>query len=195
MNKCSDSWLVAIRDFRDSPPRSRLHPPVWEIGLENSYPVTAAQLLPIFTGFLDSHANFLQIAKNCANFRWNAEPRARVFCRGRAWMWLPKGLVIRFGREPSTSQVFDLLHARPVKSATTGGLSFLMQRYSLTGIVASRADTPPRHGTCSRRRFPLPEPIFANRWALPTLTPGLSARSRTVVGDDAQAARVSRCLA
>src|ERR1700730_9696049 len=49
---------MAIRTFRGSPPRSRLHLPVWKIGLENSYPVTAAQLLPIFTEFLDSHANF-----------------------------------------------------------------------------------------------------------------------------------------
>lgn len=45
-------------------PSSRLHRRLPTIGLGKSYPVTAAQLLPILTGFL-APIHFFKLAKNC----------------------------------------------------------------------------------------------------------------------------------
>src|SRR5204863_258383 len=54
--KCSGFWHLAnARDSSDRAPSSRLHPGTefrdW-LSLGRSYPVTAAQLLPIYTEFL-----------------------------------------------------------------------------------------------------------------------------------------------
>jgi len=58
-------WLLAL--FRQAPesPSSRLHPRKFSgIGpIGKSYPVTAAQLLPILTGFL-APIHFFKLAKN-----------------------------------------------------------------------------------------------------------------------------------
>jgi hypothetical protein len=63
-------WLLAFEEVESqfsnwSSPSSRLHPRNsgdWPIG--KSYPVTAAQLLPIRTGFL-APIHFFKLAKNC----------------------------------------------------------------------------------------------------------------------------------
>src|SRR4051794_330902 len=74
----SGSWLNEAA-FTASP-SSRLHrSPLRSIGHGKSYPVTAAQLLPVFTGFL-APIHFFKLAKNWAQNYPFALRASRLIC-------------------------------------------------------------------------------------------------------------------